>query len=49
MLNFNCKKDAFLGLWFNYDDGEFVEFLSLLELCLKTFRYKGKTNIEKLK
>ncbi len=53
LVSFNCFdlffKDALLGLWFTYDDREFVDFLSLLELCLKTFKYRGKNNIEKLK
>jgi hypothetical protein len=44
----NISEDALLGLWYNYEDGEFVEFLSLLELCLRTFRYRGRDNIEKL-
>lgn len=45
----NISDDALLGLWFNYDDFEFIEFLTLLELCLTTFRYRGKSNIYKLK
>lgn len=44
----NISEDAFLGLWFNYDDAELVEFLRLLDLCLKTFRYRGKQNIQRL-
>jgi hypothetical protein len=44
----NISEDALLGLWFNYDDNEFVDFLSLLELCLKTFKYRGSSNIHKL-
>lgn len=44
----NLGQDSLLGLLVNYDTGEFVEFLSLIELCLKTFRYRGKSNIETL-
>ena len=44
----NVSEDALLGLWYNYDDVEFVEFLTLLELCMRTFRYRGKDNVEKL-
>ncbi|CAF0807517.1 unnamed protein product, partial [Brachionus calyciflorus] len=44
----NISDDALLGLWFNYDDNEFIEFLTLMELCLTTFRYRGKSNIYKL-
>ena len=30
------------------DRGEINEFLCLLELCLNTFKYRGKANIDKL-
>jgi hypothetical protein len=45
----HISQDALLGLWCNYSEYEFFEFLNLLELCLKTFRYRGKNYIEKLK
>lgn len=41
--------DSLLGLWLNYDDNEFVDFLTLLELSLKTFKYRGKLQIQTLK
>lgn len=44
----NLGQDSLLGLLVNYDTGEFVEFLSLIELCLKTFRYRGKANLKTL-
>ncbi|RNA17370.1 dedicator of cytokinesis, partial [Brachionus plicatilis] len=44
----NLNDDALLGLWYNYDDGEFSAFLTLLDLCLTTFKYRGKSNIHKL-
>lgn len=45
----NLNDDCLLGLWYNYDDGEFITFLTLLDLCLTTFKYRGKSNIYKLK
>ena len=44
----NLSHDDLLGLWYNYEECEFVDFLSLLDLCLRTFKYRGRANIEKL-
>ncbi len=44
----NLGHDSLLGLLLNYEESEFVEFLSMLELCLKTFRYRGKANLHTL-
>ncbi|RNA26478.1 hypothetical protein BpHYR1_017683 [Brachionus plicatilis] len=43
----NLNDDALLSVWYNYDDGEFSAFLTLLDLCLNTFKYRGKSNIHK--
>lgn len=45
----NLNEDALLGLWYNYDDAEFGAFLNLLDICLTTFKYRGKSNIHRLK
>ena len=44
----HLSDDLLLGLLVNYDENEYADFLSLLEVCLKTFRYRGKANIKKL-
>ena len=44
----SISHDSLLGLWLNYVENEFVDFLTQLELCLKTFRYRGKANIQTL-
>lgn len=44
----NLGHDSLLGLLLNYEENEFVDFLTLVELCLKTFRYRGKANLHTL-
>jgi hypothetical protein len=44
----NTSHDSLLGLWFNYDDNEFYDFLILLEICLKVFKYRGRECIQRL-
>ncbi len=41
----NLGQDSLLGLLLNYEESEFVEFLNLLEICLKTFKYRGSANL----
>lgn len=41
-------QDSLIGLLLNYDENEFIDYLSLIELCLKTFRYRGKSNLQTL-